>query len=63
VFLLYYSGVDVRILNAFDFRAVSGGSATGVNPLAIIPQGVVPADIGKVSMLATIPLLSNGIAS
>ncbi|KXX80830.1 hypothetical protein MMYC01_201868 [Madurella mycetomatis] len=63
LFLLYYSGVDVRILNTVDFRAISGGSATGVNPFAIIPPGVVPADIERVSMLATIPLLSNGIAS
>jgi hypothetical protein len=42
---------------------MSGGSATGVNPFAIIPPGVIPADIEKVSMLATVPLLSNGIAS
>lgn len=63
LFLLYYSGVDVRILNTADFRAISGGSATGVNPFAIIPPGVIPADIEKVSMLATVPLLSNGIAS
>ncbi|KAK3303116.1 major facilitator superfamily domain-containing protein, partial [Chaetomium strumarium] len=63
LFLLFYSGVDVRILNTVDFRAISGGSATGVNPFAVIPQGVVPANIEKVSMLATIPLLSNGIAS
>jgi preprotein translocase subunit SecY len=63
LFLLFYSGVDVRILNTADFRAISGGSATGVNPFAILPAGVIPADIEKVSMLATVPLLSNGIAS
>jgi MFS family permease len=63
VFLLFYSGVDPKILNTTNFQQISGGSAAGVNPLAIIPEGVVPADIGKVSMLATIPLLSNGIAS
>ena len=63
LFLLFYSGVDVRILNTADFQAISGGSATGVNPFAIIPQGVIPADIEKVSMLATVPLLTNGIAS
>lgn len=63
VFLLYYSGVDVRILNTADFRAISRGSATGVNPFAVLPPGVIPADIEKISMLAAIPLLSNGIAS
>ncbi|KAG7286422.1 hypothetical protein NEMBOFW57_008732 [Staphylotrichum longicolle] len=52
---------NVRILNTADFRAISGGSATGVNPFAIIPPGVIPADIEKVSMLATVPLLSNGM--
>jgi hypothetical protein len=63
LFLLFYSGVDVGILNTADFRAISRGSATGVNPFAILPPGVIPADIEKVSMLATVPLLSNGIAS
>ncbi len=63
VFLLFYSGVDVRILNTADFKTISGGSASGVNPFAIIPPGVMPADIGKISTLATIPLLTNGIAS
>lgn len=63
VFLLFYSGVDVRILNTADFQEISGGSATGVNPLAILPEGPIPADIGKVSLLATLPLLSNDIAS
>ncbi|KAK3381974.1 major facilitator superfamily domain-containing protein [Podospora didyma] len=63
VFLLYYSGVDVHILNTADFAKISGGSATGVNPFAILPKGVIPADIAKISMLATVPLLANGIAS
>ncbi|KAK0709211.1 major facilitator superfamily domain-containing protein [Lasiosphaeria miniovina] len=63
LFLLFYSGVDVRILNTADFQKISGGSATGVNPLAIPPEGTIPTHIGKVSLLATLPLLSNGIAS
>lgn len=33
------------------------------NPIAVVPPGVVPADLGQVSLLATIPLLANGIAS
>ncbi|KAK9778034.1 putative Major facilitator superfamily domain-containing protein [Seiridium cardinale] len=62
VFLLEYSGVDPRILNDVDFVANSHGSIN-FNPLAVVPPGVVPADLGQVSLLATIPLLANGIAS
>ena len=63
VFLLEYSGVDPRILNTADFQKISGGSAAGVNPFAILPPGVIPVDIVKITMLATIPQLTNGIAS
>ncbi|KAB5566134.1 major facilitator superfamily transporter [Coniochaeta sp. 2T2.1] len=63
VFLLEYSGVDPRILNMADFKQISGGSAAGVNPFAILPPGVIPADIAKITLLATIPQLTNGIAS
>ncbi|KAI0129816.1 major facilitator superfamily domain-containing protein [Xylariales sp. AK1849] len=62
VFLLEYSGVDPRILNSVDFVASAHGSIN-FNPLSVVPPGVVPADIGQVSLLATIPLLANGIAS
>ncbi|KAF2995290.1 hypothetical protein E8E14_002233 [Neopestalotiopsis sp. 37M] len=62
VFLLEYSGVDPRSLNDVDFVANSHGSIN-FNPLSVVPPGVVPADIGQVSLLATIPLLANGIAS
>ncbi|ORY63847.1 major facilitator superfamily transporter [Pseudomassariella vexata] len=62
VFLLEYSGVDPHTLNTFNFAASSGGSIN-FNPLSVIPPGVTPAPIEQVSMLATIPLLTNGIAS
>lgn len=62
MFLLEYSGVDPRVLNNVDFVANAHGSIN-FNPLAVVPEGVVPADLGKVSLLATIPLLANGIAS
>jgi MFS family permease len=62
VFLLEYSGVDPHILNNVDFVANAHGSIN-FNPLAVVPAGVVPADIGQVSMLATIPLIANGVAS
>ncbi|CAI4211706.1 unnamed protein product [Parascedosporium putredinis] len=63
VFLLEYSGVDPRVLNKIDFVKKSGGQTLGVHPLSVIPPGVEPVAIGKVALLATIPLLSNGIAS
>lgn len=63
VFLLEYSGVDPRILNKIDFVASSGGQSLNVNPMSVVPPGVQPVPIGKVALLATIPLLGNGIAS
>lgn len=60
MFLLEYSGVDPRILKTED---LSSSSKQGFNPLSVIPPGVVPADIGQVSLLATIPLITNGVAS
>ncbi|KAK2001446.1 major facilitator superfamily transporter [Colletotrichum falcatum] len=63
VFLLEYSGVDPHILNTIDFKAQSGGSGLSINPMSVVPAGVVPASLEEVSMLATIPLLANGIAS
>ncbi|EFQ34331.1 major facilitator superfamily transporter [Colletotrichum graminicola] len=63
VFILEYSGVDPRILNSIDFKAQSGGSGLNINPLSVVPPGVVPASLEEVSMLATIPLIANGIAS
>lgn len=43
--------------------ASGGGSGADLNPLAVIPAGVKPPDLAEVSMLATIPLITNGIAS
>lgn len=63
MFLLEYSGVDPRVLKRIDFVKKSGGQTLGVHPLSVIPPGVEPVAIGKVALLATIPLLSNGIAS
>ncbi|KAI5928650.1 major facilitator superfamily transporter [Camillea tinctor] len=63
VFLLEYSGVDpAKVLSTTDFKAKLSGKE-GLNPLDVIPEGVKPASLAQVSLLATIPLLSNGIAS
>lgn len=63
IFLLEYAGVDPTTIRDIDFVAASGGKGTQLNPLAVIPQGVKPPSLEEVSMLATIPLLTNGIAS
>ncbi|KAI3395996.1 hypothetical protein diail_567 [Diaporthe ilicicola] len=57
VFLLQYSGVDPGpILKHADLKG-------NPNPLAIIPPGVKPVSLAQVSLLVTIPLLSNGFAT
>ncbi|KAH8649093.1 major facilitator superfamily domain-containing protein [Xylariales sp. PMI_506] len=61
VFLLEYSGVDPRILSSTDFAASADG--ININLFAVLPPGVIPADLGQISLLATVPLITNGIAS
>lgn len=61
VFILEYAGVDPRILNSVNLQ--SSGGATAVNPLAILPEGVFPPNIKEIALLATIPLITNGVAS
>lgn len=57
VFLLEYSGVDPRpVLKTADLK-------NNPDPLAIVPAGVTPIPLAQVALLATIPMLSNGIAS
>ncbi|KAJ4424439.1 hypothetical protein N0V82_000961 [Gnomoniopsis sp. IMI 355080] len=63
IFLLEYAGVDPTTIRDIDFVAASGGKGTQLNPLAVIPPGVTPPSLEKVTMLITIPLITNGIAS
>ncbi|KAF3761622.1 hypothetical protein M406DRAFT_50918 [Cryphonectria parasitica EP155] len=63
IFLLEYAGLDPRTIQDINFVAASGGQGAQLNPLAVIPAGVTPPSLTKVSMLATIPLITNGIAS
>ncbi|KAI7775820.1 hypothetical protein LA080_006234 [Diaporthe eres] len=57
VFLLEYSGVDPA--SALKHADLKGNP----DPLAVIPPGVQPVSLAQVSLLATIPLLSNGFAT
>ncbi|KAI8300365.1 hypothetical protein K4K61_009820 [Colletotrichum sp. SAR11_59] len=63
IFILEYSGVDPHVINTFDFKKASGGSGLNINPMSVVPAGVKPASLEEVSLLATMPLLANGIAS
>ncbi|UQC79425.1 major facilitator superfamily transporter [Colletotrichum lupini] len=57
VFILEYSGVDpAPTLKHADLKG-------NPNPLAIVPSGVTPVSLTSVSLLATIPMLSNGVAT
>ncbi len=58
VFLLEYSGVDpASILKDPNFHSIPG------NPSSIVPAGVTPLPLTQLTLLSTVPLLANGIAS
>ncbi|KAK8857238.1 MFS-type transporter [Apiospora arundinis] len=58
VFLLEYSGVDPTVvLKDPNFKS------DPMNPLSIVPAGVKPFPLSQVALLATTPLLANGVAS
>jgi MFS family permease len=57
VFLLEYSGVDPQpVLKNADLKG-------NPSPLAIVPAGVVPVSLYQVTLLQTLPSLSNCVAS
>ncbi|OHW99027.1 major facilitator superfamily transporter-like protein [Colletotrichum incanum] len=58
-----YLGVDPRILNSTDFKSRNGGSGLRINLMSVVPIGVKLDSHDKVVLLATMPLLANGIAS
>ena len=57
VFLLEYSGVDPKeVLPKADLKG-------NPSPLAVIPPGVVPVSLYQVTLLQTLPSLSNCVAA
>ncbi|OAA65699.1 major facilitator superfamily transporter [Niveomyces insectorum RCEF 264] len=57
VFLLEYSGVDPRpILKHADMKG-------NPSPLALIPPGVKPVSLYEVTLLSSLPMLTNCVAS
>lgn len=64
VFMLEYNGIDPRILGNVDLQALTGGAGGGVqaDPFEILAKLGGPP-MWYVSMLSSLPLLMNGIAS
>ncbi len=60
VFVLEYSGVADP---AAILQTASAFRSSGTNPLAIVPDGVTPVPLAQVVLLATVPLIANGVAS
>lgn len=57
VFLLEYSGVDPpSVLKTADMK-------NNPDPLSLVPPGHTPVSLSQVALLATIPMLSNGVAT
>ncbi|KAI6351107.1 hypothetical protein MCOR25_010137 [Pyricularia grisea] len=61
IFILEYAGVDPHYINQVDFTDRSRGPPG--SPLTVLPKGVRPPDLGRITLLVTIPLMTNGIAS
>ncbi|KAL8367094.1 hypothetical protein RB595_000414 [Gaeumannomyces hyphopodioides] len=62
IFILEYAGVDPRSIRTVDFVHPANHTPPG-SPLSVLPAGVRPPDLGRITLLATIPLLTNGAAS
>ncbi|KAH8886736.1 MFS general substrate transporter [Thozetella sp. PMI_491] len=62
VFVLEYAGIDPRILAQIDISALSPPGVVNLNPLSIL-AGLGGPPVYQVALLASLPLLVNGIAS
>ncbi|KAF2427133.1 MFS general substrate transporter [Tothia fuscella] len=62
VFALEYAGIDPKILSQIDVGALSPPGVVNLNPLAAI-AGLPGPPIWKVTLLASLPLLTNGVSS
>jgi len=63
IFILEYAGLDPRTIRQVDWHALGGGSGVNLGPFAVLPPGVAPPPLEEVVLLATIPLLANGVVS
>jgi MFS family permease len=62
VFSLEYSGIDPKILGNLDITLLSPPGVVNLNPVKIL-NGLGGPPLWKVTLLASLPLLTNGISS
>jgi MFS family permease len=62
VFALEYSGINPKILDTLDISSLGPKGEVNLNPLKVLAALGGPP-LWKVSLLATLPLLTNGISS
>jgi MFS family permease len=62
VFALEYAGIDPKILSQVDVSALSPPGVVNLNPLKLL-AGLGGPPLWKISLLASLPLLTNGISS
>lgn len=62
VFVLEYSGLDPKLLATLDLNALSPGGGINLNPFQLL-AGLGGPPVYKVALLASLPLLMNGLAS
>ncbi|MBE7181002.1 MAG: hypothetical protein INR71_07310, partial [Terriglobus roseus] len=62
VFALEYAGLDPKLLGKVDLHQLAGAASASENPLSILASFGGPP-LWKVTLLATLPVLMNGIAS
>jgi MFS family permease len=62
VFALEYAGIDPKILGQVDISTFSPPGVVNLNPLSLL-AGIGGPPLWKISLLASLPLLTNGISS
>jgi MFS family permease len=62
VFALEYSGINPKILGSIDLSSLGPPGVVNLNPLSLL-SGLGGPPLWKISLLASLPLLTNGISS
>ncbi|KAM0273940.1 hypothetical protein ACHAQH_008112 [Verticillium albo-atrum] len=62
VFVLEYAGIDPKILTQIDISLLAPPGEVNLNPLDIL-SGLDGPPLSKVALLASLPLLVNGVSS
>jgi MFS family permease len=62
VFALEYAGIDPKILGQVDISLLNPSGVVNLNPLQLL-AGLGGPPLWKITLLSTLPLLTNGISS